>query len=175
MFQSSGGGPAVHPQTTANGGAALGGVDQGGNTYRNAPGDWSQFFGPSKGPIETAPYGSYRRENFALPDAYQGSNAFLTNVIITLVTEQVSRPPPDSLVPHAAPIPWAVAPTHTPQHTRNAATPPTESRTQSSVEPATPVPHPLRAQSPPAAFLRVTGPLPLRRTCGPSRWRCRGG
>ena len=70
---------------------AAGGLDRGqtdGFTYRNGANDWAQFFGPTKGPIETAPYGSYRRENFALPDAYRGSNLYLTNVIITLVTEQ---------------------------------------------------------------------------------------
>lgn len=97
MEARSGGGHNVgvsQMPSSYGGGAALGGVDAGGSTYRNAPGDWSQFFGPSKGPIETAPYGSYRRENFALPDAYQGSNSFLTNVIITLVTEQVGRFPP---------------------------------------------------------------------------------
>ena len=56
-------------------------------TYKSGDNPWSSFFGPSKGPIETAPYGSYRRENFALPDAYRGSNMYLTNIIITLVTE----------------------------------------------------------------------------------------
>ena len=68
-------------------------------TYRNSNGDWSQFFGPGKGPIETAPYGSYRRENFALPDAYRGSNVYLTNVIITLVTDQ-------ELWPVKVALPW---------------------------------------------------------------------
>ena len=91
-MQQSGGGTNIGVSTgyTANGGAQVGGVDQGGLTMRTGNGDWSQFFGPSKGPIETAPYGSYRRENFALPDAYRGSNVYMTNVIITLVTEQAS-------------------------------------------------------------------------------------
>ena len=71
----------------------------GGMTYRNGTNEWSQFFGPTKGPIETAPYGSYRRENFALPDAYRGSNMYLTNVIITLVTEQ-------DLWPVTVALPW---------------------------------------------------------------------
>ena len=71
----------------------------GGMTYRNGANEWSQFFGPTKGPIETAPYGSYRRENFALPDAYRGSNMYLTNVIITLVTEQ-------DLWPVTVALPW---------------------------------------------------------------------
>ena len=90
--QQSGGGTNIGVSTgyAPMGGAQVGGVDQGGMTSRTGQGDWSQFFGPSKGPIETAPYGSYRRENFALPDAYRGSNVYMTNVIITLVTEQAS-------------------------------------------------------------------------------------
>jgi hypothetical protein len=47
--------------------------------------DWRLFFGEPKGPIETNPYGPFRRENFALPDAYRGSNLYLTNIIITLI------------------------------------------------------------------------------------------
>lgn len=90
--QQSGGGVNIGVSTgyTANGGAQVGGVDQAGLSMRTGGTDWSQFFGPSKGPIETAPYGAYRRENFALPDAYRGSNVYMTNVIITLVTEQAS-------------------------------------------------------------------------------------
>lgn len=67
------------------------GATGGGVTYRQGESDWSAFFGPAKGPIESAPYGSYRRENFALPDAYRGSNMYLTNVIISLVTDQVGE------------------------------------------------------------------------------------
>ena len=50
--------------------------------------DWRMFFGEPKGPIETNPYGPFRRENFALPDAYKGSNIFLTNIIIQLVSDE---------------------------------------------------------------------------------------
>lgn len=48
------------------------------------------FFGPvapGKGPLETNPYGPYRRENFSLPDAYKGSNIYMTNIIIQLITD----------------------------------------------------------------------------------------
>jgi hypothetical protein len=72
---------------------------QRGLTGTTAPNSWAQFFGPSKTPLETAPYGSYRRENFALPDAYRGANPYLTNVIITLVTEQ-------ELWPVRIALPW---------------------------------------------------------------------
>ena len=83
-----------------------GGYDGGGITYthQNAQTAFQEFFGPSKGPIETLPSGSYRRENFALPDAYRGSNSYLTNVIITLVTEQArgrGRPTDPPLVVRA--------------------------------------------------------------------------
>ena len=50
--------------------------------------DWRLFFGEPKGPIETNPYGPFRKENFALPDAYKGSNPFLTNIIIQLVSDE---------------------------------------------------------------------------------------
>lgn len=85
--QQSGGG--INQGVSSQAGFTAGQIDPGGVTFRSNQGDWHQFFGPSKGPIETAPYGAYRRENFALPDAYRGSNVYLTNVIITLVTEQV--------------------------------------------------------------------------------------
>ena len=97
--QQSGGGINVGMSQQPNYAGPIAGVDQGGMTYRNQQGDWSQFFGPGKGPIETAPYGSYRRENFALPDAYRGSNVYLTNVIITLVTDQ-------ELWPVKVALPW---------------------------------------------------------------------
>lgn len=100
--QQSGGGIAQHVNS-ANGFTA-GQIDPGGVTYKSHQGEWNQFFGPNpKGPIETAPYGSYRRENFALPDAYRGSNAYLTNVIITLVTEQVCKDDPPVTRTHRAP------------------------------------------------------------------------
>ena len=55
--------------------------------------DWRLFFGEPKGPIETNPYGPFKRENFALPDAYRGPNNYLTNVIITLIQAGGPRPP----------------------------------------------------------------------------------
>jgi len=89
-LSGSGNNVGLDPSQGAGGGAAIGGLDQAGLTMRTQQSDWSQFFGPSKGPVETLPYGAYRRENFALPDAYRGSNLYLTNIIITLVTEQAS-------------------------------------------------------------------------------------
>ena len=165
MEPRSGGGHNVLMSQQPNYAGPIGGADMGGYTYRNAPGDWSQFFGPSKGPIETAPYGSYRRENFALPDAYQGSNSFLTNVIITLVTEQVSRSPPTHWCSarrrlRAAPAPLVML--------HDAQTPARRQR---------PTPHdtrtPVRTCMHPHAPRR-DGTHPLHRTCGPSRWRCPG-
>lgn len=63
-------------------------------TYQTGGSDWARYFGPSSRPIETAQYGAYRRENFALPEAYRGSNQYLTNIIITLVTDAVRAASP---------------------------------------------------------------------------------
>jgi hypothetical protein len=46
------------------------------------------FFGEPKGPIENSPYGPHRRENFALPDAYKGSNPYMTTIIIQLISQE---------------------------------------------------------------------------------------
>ena len=60
-------------------------------TYQTHQPNWAQFFGPTSRPIETAQYGAYRRENWALPDAYRGSNHYLTNIIIQLISEQARK------------------------------------------------------------------------------------
>lgn len=49
--------------------------------------EWAAYFGESPRPIEKSPYDAYRHTNFALPDAYKGHSVYLTNVMITLITQ----------------------------------------------------------------------------------------
>ena len=56
-------------------------------SYSNQRGTWSPFFGEPLREFQVNPYDDFRRENFALPDAYKGSNPFLTTIVIRLVTE----------------------------------------------------------------------------------------
>ena len=74
--------------------------------------DWRLFFGEPKGPIETNPYGPFKRENFALPDAYRGVNNHLTNVIITLI--QVGALPPDPRPLRVGQLPYCLLSLHQP-------------------------------------------------------------
>ena len=48
------------------------------------------FFGPSPrgDPVNTTPYSGYPRETLALPEVYKGSNPYLTNIMLTLITEE---------------------------------------------------------------------------------------
>lgn len=52
--------------------------------------NFSDWFGPNpRGESEiTTPYSGYPRETLALPDAYKGSNLYLTNIMLNLIQEE---------------------------------------------------------------------------------------
>ena len=51
--------------------------------------NWEDYFGlPRGGVVPHNPYASHPRETLTLPEVYKGSNPYLTNVLITIVTEQ---------------------------------------------------------------------------------------
>eukprot|EP00854_Cymbomonas_tetramitiformis_P015592 gene15592-18486_t len=49
---------------------------------------FSPYFGENPKPYLLSPYDQYGRENFALPEAYLGYSPFMTNVMITLITNE---------------------------------------------------------------------------------------
>lgn len=52
-------------------------------------GQWEDYFGlPRGGVIPTNPYASHPRETLTLPEVYKGSNPYLTNILITIITEE---------------------------------------------------------------------------------------
>lgn len=59
------------------------------SSVKRDPG-FSDWFGPSpRGEsYNTNPYNGYPRETLALPDVYKGSNPYLTNIMLTLITEE---------------------------------------------------------------------------------------
>ena len=83
-----GGNPTRFPELPGNGAYGTNTMPQ---LAGVTTGDWRTFFGDPKGPIDTSNYGPFRRENFALPDAYKGSLPYMTNLIITLVTDEVCK------------------------------------------------------------------------------------
>ena len=52
--------------------------------------NFADWFGPNpRGESEiTTPYSGYPRETLALPDAYKGSNLYLTNIMLNLIQEE---------------------------------------------------------------------------------------
>ncbi|KAK3264679.1 hypothetical protein CYMTET_26601 [Cymbomonas tetramitiformis] len=56
------------------------------NDYQRA--DFSNFFGDNPKPYLMSAYDQYGRENFALPEAYLGYSPYMTNVMITLITQE---------------------------------------------------------------------------------------
>lgn len=59
------------------------------STHRPAA-NFADWFGPNpRGESEiTNPYSGYPRETLALPDAYKGSNLYLTNIMLNLIQEE---------------------------------------------------------------------------------------
>ena len=52
-------------------------------------GQWEDYFGlPRGGVIPANPYASHPRETLTLPEVYKGSNPYLTNILITIITEE---------------------------------------------------------------------------------------
>jgi hypothetical protein len=50
---------------------------------------FENFFGPTRGDNTiTTPYSAYPRETLALPDVYKGSNPYLTNIILTIISDE---------------------------------------------------------------------------------------
>lgn len=51
---------------------------------------WSNWFGPNPRGDSTItnPYSGYPRETLALPDVYKGSNPYLTNIMLTIISDE---------------------------------------------------------------------------------------
>lgn len=69
-------------------GAQLQGGTSGG--YPGGPSNnlFSEYFGEPNRPINLNPYELFSRQNFTLPEAYHGRNAYLVNIIIKTITEE---------------------------------------------------------------------------------------
>lgn len=80
--------------STLNGSAPIGAMQhQDAQTWGDGPNnnpDFSQYFGPSSGPIATNPYDKFGYTNFDLPDAYKGRNMFLRDTIDGFIMEDTS-------------------------------------------------------------------------------------
>ena len=61
------------------------GVTTGGDGRGNV--DFRPWFGEPPKPIEVSPYEAYKRENFALPEAYHGKNYYMSTIMIQAITE----------------------------------------------------------------------------------------
>eukprot|EP00854_Cymbomonas_tetramitiformis_P000463 gene463-842_t len=68
--------------------AAIGGDLHEDASPRDTAADFSNFFGDNPKPYLMSPYDQYGRENFALPEAYLGYSPYMTNVMITLITQE---------------------------------------------------------------------------------------
>ena len=49
---------------------------------------WSPYFGEPMRDLKLNPYSAYGRENWALPDAYQGSVPYMTQLMIHIIAEE---------------------------------------------------------------------------------------
>jgi hypothetical protein len=50
--------------------------------------EWAQWFGPTNRPIETNPYDGYRQATYQMPEAYKGSNSYMTTILIQLIEQE---------------------------------------------------------------------------------------
>jgi hypothetical protein len=73
-----------------NGGLPLGSNPYPGGTVGDAPRpeEWAQWFGPTTRPVETNPYDGYRQATYQMPEAYKGSNSYMTTILIQLIEQE---------------------------------------------------------------------------------------
>jgi len=64
------------------------GFNPGAMTVGNRANPFSPFFGEPRRELKLNPYSVYGRENWSLPDAYNGPNDYLLNIMITLIKDE---------------------------------------------------------------------------------------